>query len=136
MIIGVRVLQIGEETLAYGISSIITYVAFLIWSQVTAPSGEAAVPAFGEVIPLASSLMLAYSVATVVSQNIFKNENREDFLKLVGYTFLWGILIYTFITLGSFCKHPLIQPLSIASLSTRTPRLLRTILRQVGGRWQ
>ena len=60
-------IHIGEETLAYGISSIITYVAFLVWSQITAPSGEAVVPAFGEAIPLTSSLMLAYSVTTIVS---------------------------------------------------------------------
>jgi O-antigen ligase len=103
-------MDIGEETLAYGIASIITYVLFLIWSQSTAPSGEAKVPAFGEVIPLASTLMLAYSISNVVAENIFKNQNRPDFLKLVGYTFCCGIVIYSFITLGSFCKHCLTQP--------------------------
>lgn len=96
--------------MAYGIISIITYVAFLVWSQATAPSGEESVPAFGELIPLASTLMLSYTISNVVSENIFKNENRADFLKLVGYTFFWAILIYTFIALGSFCTHCLTQP--------------------------
>lgn len=76
----------------------------------TAPSGEASVPVFGEVVPIASTLMLAYAISNIVSENIFKNENRADFLKLVGYTFFWGILIYTFITLGSFCKDCVTQP--------------------------
>lgn len=110
LIMVVRVMHVGEETLAYGIVSIITYVAFLIWSQAAAPSGEASVPAFGEVVPLASTLMLAYAVTNIISENIFKNENRADFLKLVGYTFFWGILIYTFVTLGSFCKDGITQP--------------------------
>ena len=39
IIIGIRVINIGEEILAYGIISIICYLIFLLWAQLTAPAG-------------------------------------------------------------------------------------------------
>jgi hypothetical protein len=78
--------------------------------------------------------MLAYSVSNVVSENIFKNKNRADFLKLIAYTFFWGIIIYTFITFGSFGMYFFIQLLSIECLSGRMLKQLRTILSKGDGR--
>jgi hypothetical protein len=38
-IIIARIYHIGEETIAYGIISIVVYVGFVIWAQITAPKG-------------------------------------------------------------------------------------------------
>ena len=40
----IRIMHIGEEILAYGIISIITYVIFLVWAHITAPAGPKVVP--------------------------------------------------------------------------------------------
>jgi hypothetical protein len=39
MVLVLKKFQLGEKLLAYGIISIIGYVIFLIWAQITAPSG-------------------------------------------------------------------------------------------------
>lgn len=44
LIIVIRIYHVGEETLAYGIISIIGYLVFLLWAQLTAPSGPKTVP--------------------------------------------------------------------------------------------
>jgi hypothetical protein len=44
-ILAIRIANIGEEILAYGIISIVSYLIFLLWAQVTAPSGTHHVPA-------------------------------------------------------------------------------------------
>ena len=47
-VIIIRIQRWGEETLAYGVISIIGYLAFLVWAQFTAPTGPR------DVIPLGS----------------------------------------------------------------------------------
>jgi len=47
LIITVRIYHFGEETVALGVLSTFSYVIFLIWAQITAPSGPKRVEAFG-----------------------------------------------------------------------------------------
>jgi hypothetical protein len=56
-----------------------------------------------------STLFFAYSVINIIGQNIFRNKNKEDHIKLVAYTFFYGCLIYAYITFGSFCNKNIIQ---------------------------
>lgn len=44
VILLVRNYQIGEEILAFGIVSIVTYVFFIGWALLTAPSGPKTIP--------------------------------------------------------------------------------------------
>jgi hypothetical protein len=60
VVVMIRRYQIGEEVLAFGIVSIVTYVMFLIWAQVTAPTGPKSVPESGYPYFLAASLVGAY----------------------------------------------------------------------------
>ena len=46
--------------MAYGIISIITYLFFLTWAQITAPSGPNSLPVNGPPYILASTLVGAY----------------------------------------------------------------------------
>jgi amino acid permease len=39
-----RIFHLGEEIIAYGIFSTVAYVVFILWTQVTAPSGPYRVP--------------------------------------------------------------------------------------------
>ena len=59
-VIILRKLHIWEEFLAYGILSIIIYVIFLTWAQVTAPAGPKSVPVNGDPFILASLMIGAY----------------------------------------------------------------------------
>ncbi len=43
----IRILHVGEETIAYGIISIVAYLLFLVWAQFTAPSGPKHVATVG-----------------------------------------------------------------------------------------
>ena len=101
-IIIIRVLHIGEETLAYGIISIIGYVIFLVWAQATAPEGPKTVVPIGRPSLLAATLIMAYSIHDFMVQNIIKNPRRNEYQSVVKYTFIIGTLVYAFITLGSF----------------------------------
>ncbi len=47
LVIFVRIYHVGEETLAYGIISIVGYLLFLIWAHFSAPEGPKTVKATG-----------------------------------------------------------------------------------------
>jgi amino acid permease len=47
LVIFVRIYHVGEETLAYGIISIVGYLVFLIWAHFSAPEGPKTVKATG-----------------------------------------------------------------------------------------
>lgn len=93
---------LGEEALAYGIISILTYVGFLIWAHWTAPTGEKTVPETGSWFQLASSLMMGFSVHDFIIQNMIRNPNRHQYVSMVVQTFIIGTLTYAFFTVGSF----------------------------------
>lgn len=46
IIIVVRIFYLGEDTLAYGIFSILAYGAFLVWAIISAPQGGHHLPQF------------------------------------------------------------------------------------------
>ena len=87
-----------------GIISIVSYVIFVGWTMVTAPEYHQEIPAFGNPFLLISTLLMALSIHDLIAQNILKNPNKEDYRSIVGVTFIFGTLIYTFVTLGSFGK--------------------------------
>lgn len=76
VVFAIRKVHIGEEILALGIISIITYLLFLLWAHFTAPSGPKTVPAQGSPFQLASALFMAYSIHDYCIQNILKNPKR------------------------------------------------------------
>lgn len=64
-----RFFHFGEKLLALGILSIIGYCSFLIWAQVTAPSGPKTIPAIGDSgIDLAASLIMGYATHDFIAQ--------------------------------------------------------------------
>ena len=71
-----RYFHLGEETLAYGLFTIIAYLIFLAWCQVTAPQGPHSVPLFGNPLQSSDTIMFAYSIRTVLTQNIMKHPDR------------------------------------------------------------
>jgi len=44
LIVLMRIFHFGEESLAFGLLTIMSYLVFLIWVQITAPSGPNVVP--------------------------------------------------------------------------------------------
>ena len=135
VILYIRFVNIGEEILGYGIISIISYLIFLLWAQLTAPPGPHTVPASGSPVLLASTLMMAYSIHDFMVQNIIKNPKREQYIPIVNGTFVIGTLAYTYITMGAFGNYLFIQP---SSTDTHTPPILRSLLTTLptgSGRW-
>jgi hypothetical protein len=58
-----RYINFGEKLLAIGIISIIGYVMFLTWAQVTAPHSPNKLPPTGDkFVDLAASLTMGYSI--------------------------------------------------------------------------
>lgn len=97
--------QIGEKLLAYGIVSVIGYVVFLIWAQITSPSGDNKVPPFGKNYSNFSAILLgALSIHDFLVQVMIHNPNRKAFPKLILWTYLLGGSAYMFMGLGSFGK--------------------------------
>lgn len=95
--------QIGEKLLAYGIVSVIGYVVFLIWAQVTSPSGDNKVPPFGKNYSNFSAILLgALSIHDFLVQVMIHNPNRKTFPKLILWTYLLGGSAYMFMGLASF----------------------------------
>ena len=95
--------QIGEKLLAYGIVSIIGYVIFLIWAQITSPSGDNKVEPFGKNYSNFSAVLLgALSIHDFLVQVMIHNPNRKAFPKLIFWTYLLGGSAYMFMGLESF----------------------------------
>lgn len=101
--LGLKKYQIGEKLLAYGIVSIIGYVIFLIWAQITAPTGPRRVEPFGKNYPNYSAVLLgALSIHDFLVQVMIHNPRRKDFPKLLVWTYILGGLAYTFMGLACF----------------------------------
>ena len=84
-------------------------------------------PAFGDPTLLISTLLMAYLIHDFMTQNIMKNPNKQDYRLIIGVTFLFGTLIYTFITLGSFGILSINQPSSTVIPLRPSLRLSKTI---------
>jgi hypothetical protein len=87
-----------------------------VWAQSTSPSGPKTVPVTGYPITMASTLIMGYSIHDFLVQNIVKNPSRKDYQKIVGITFIIGILACVYLTLGSFGMNLFIQLLQIEIL--------------------
>lgn len=62
--------------MALGVVSIFAYLFFIVWEQLTAPSGPKSIPATGDFFELASSLTMGYTLHGVIVQNIIRNPNH------------------------------------------------------------
>ena len=105
-----RYLNFGEKLLAVGILSIIAYLGFLSWAQITADHGPKKLPPTGpKYTDLAASLMMGYSIHDFVVQVLFKTTTNDKFQKVVKMVYVAGTIIYTFITYGAYAiinRHP------------------------------
>lgn len=110
-----------------GIFSIIMYALFIAWALLTAPSGEKEVPAMGSPYLMISTLLMAYSIHDIISQNILKHQDKSNYGTIILATFIIGTIIYTFVGFGSFCKIHLTQPLLIVLHTRKLRKQLRTI---------
>lgn len=98
-----RYYHFGEKLLAIGILSVIAYVSFLVWAQVTAPQGPKTLPSTGPYYTeLASSLIMGYSIHNMVVQILLRTTTNNKFVKIVFWVYLSGFLVYTFITYGAY----------------------------------
>ena len=105
-----RKFDIGDKLLAYGIISIIGYIIFLFWAQVTAPSGKNSVPPVApQFIDLAAALIMGFSVQSFVDQVLLKNTTPDKYARCVLIMTIGGILAYIFISFGCFGKSFIIQ---------------------------
>jgi amino acid permease len=66
-VILIQKFRIGEKTLAYGVVSIVAFMIFLSWAQITRPSGEKSVPAIGDILPVVSGLEMAFSIHFLIA---------------------------------------------------------------------
>ena len=69
-----RKYKISDKLLSLGFVSTICYLVFLIWAQVTAPSGPNKMNSFEpEFIDLAVVMLAAFSVQNIVDRILTKN---------------------------------------------------------------
>ena len=100
-----RKFKIGDKLLAYGIISIIVYIIFLFWAQVTAPSGEKQIsPAELTFVDLAASLTMAFAVQSLVDEVLLKNTTPDKYSRCILIMTIIGISAYLFISYGSYGK--------------------------------
>jgi hypothetical protein len=102
LVVVVRITQFMEETMAFGVLSIVLFVAFMIWAFATAPAGPKSVPVFGPPFVLAATLVNAYEIHDFFVQNVIKNPRRHEYHSIVKWTFGLGALVYTLSCMGSF----------------------------------
>jgi O-antigen/teichoic acid export membrane protein len=57
-------------------------------------------------------MILAFEIHAIIAQNILKNPNKAEYKSSIKYTFFFGVLIYSFILLGSFGTPTISQPSS------------------------
>ena len=122
VVVFVRKYHIGQEILAFGIISIITYVIFLVWAQVTAPQGPKSVPENGYPYFMAASLVGAFEIHDFLAQNILKNPDRSQYRSIVSMTFMIGGVLYLYISLGSIGKGSIMQLSSTEKAVSETPK--------------
>lgn len=75
-VIAIRMMMIGEETLAFGIISIVAYLLFLLWAQLSAPSGPKTVPIAAEPMTLIAVMFTAFSTQDILVQNIIRHKKQ------------------------------------------------------------
>lgn len=98
--------HLGEKWLAFGIISIIAYIMFLCWSQVTTPNGPSRVEPFGSgYVSYAAVILTAFSTHDFIIQVIIHNPDRSQYQKIIAYTYALAGFIYIFIGLGCLGKY-------------------------------
>lgn len=106
-----RYFNFGEKLLAIGIFSVVAYLAFLTWAQITAEHTPRQVPATGpQYSDLAASLIMGYSIHDFVIQVLCKTTTNDKFKKVVKIIYVASILVYTYISFGCYAivnRHPI-----------------------------
>ena len=98
-----RKFRIGDKLLAYGIISIIVYLAFLVWALISAPSGGKRIePVEPEFVDLAASLTMAFAIQTIVDEVLLKNTTPNKYSRCILMVSFISILTYLFICYGCF----------------------------------
>lgn len=88
--------------MAFGLVAFFSYLIFLIWAQITAPSGPHTVPATGSPAILAAALISNLEIHDFLAQNILKVKEKNQYQSVVKYSFIFGPAIFFFCSLGSF----------------------------------
>jgi len=96
----------GTTLLAYGILSVIGkknltkgYVIFLIWMFFDTTPGENKVPiAYPDFVDLAAALAQGFAIQTFFIPILKKNPNKKLYKRLLGITYVVGIIVYGFIS--------------------------------------
>ncbi len=99
-------MDFGVSLLAYGILSIVGtcfillgYVCFLIWMLFTTEPGPKQVPAADPLfVDYAAALAQGFAIQTFFIPILHKRGARHLYKKILGVTYVVGILIYTFIS--------------------------------------
>ena len=97
--------------MALGIVGLVIYVIFLIWAWATAPPGTHTVPANGNAVVLAGSLITMLEIHNFLAENIIKHHNKANYQGILKKAFLMGTAFYIFSTMGSFGTFLKTQPL-------------------------
>ena len=96
-VITLRECDLSEIALASGITSIIGYIAYLIWMVDTAPSGPKHIPPTTlTATPLILTLLNSYTTHDFMIQVITFNPNRNDYPKIVLLLFVIANFVYMF----------------------------------------
>lgn len=98
-----RYYSFGERLLAIGILSVVGYLIFITWAQVSAPREPKHIPPVGpRFIDLGASLIMGYSIHDFVVQVLFKTTTYDKFRRVIAMVYIAGTLIYTYITYACY----------------------------------
>ena len=76
------------------------YLVFIVWVLLSAPSGSRHLTHDGDPVQFASILMTAFGIQNIFPQNIIKNPNREEYVKIAVAATMLPTLIYCFIAIA------------------------------------
>lgn len=106
------VIDFAEKFMALGIITVVGYLVFLLWANLSAPTGENSPPLINSnFIDLGISLTLGYSIHDFVVQVLVRTTTADKFKRVVTIVYFSSIICYT------------IYSLSGMSLINREPRV-------------
>lgn len=136
-VIALRECDLSEVALASGITSIIGYIAYLIWMIDTAPPGPRHLsPTTDTATSLMLTLLNAYATHDFMIQVITFNPNRKAYTKIVITLFIVSTLVFMFACFSAQGKDVLMQGWSTGLQIRLIRRLLLIFWRGVRLRGQ
>lgn len=98
-----KYIHFGEKLLAIGIVSIVCYIIFLTWAQVTTPHSPKRLPRTGsKFVDLAASLTMGYSIQNFFVEVLLRTTTNNNFKKIIFWVFVVGAIVYTYISFGAY----------------------------------